>query len=75
MQIQQRKRAVGVVGWLGKPGQKVGVAVGYALPVLQRVGVRRKELDPTPDAGVVFSDLGDALERLVVRVDLEAGGP
>ena len=53
----------------------MGVAVGRAFTVFQRVGVGRKELKSAPDARFVLADLGDALECLVVRIYLELGEP
>ena len=67
--------AVEVGGWLGKPGKEVGIAIGRALSVLQSVGVGGEEFQPALHAGIVLADLGDVLECLVVRVDVELGGP
>ena len=67
--------AVGFGGRLRKAGKEIGVAVVGAFAVFQGVRARREELKPAPDASVVFADLGDALERFVVRVDAEFSGP
>ena len=48
---------------MGKQGKGVGVAVGRALPILRRLGVRQKELVPAPDTGVLFFNLGNVLKR------------
>jgi len=60
---------------LGKSGKEVGVAVGRPSSIFEGVGVCGEELKPTPNAGVMLAYLGDALERLVVGVDAELGGP
>ena len=57
--------AVEVGGWLWEPSKKICIAIGGASPVLEGVGVSGEE----------FADLSDTLKRLVVRVDVELGGP
>ena len=61
-----------VAGWGRK---EVGVAVGRPSSIFEGVGVCGEELEPAPNAGVMLAYLGDALERLVVLVDVELGGP
>ena len=63
--------AVGFGGWLGEAGKEIGVCVGRAFAVLQRVCERGEELQPALDAGVVLAYFGDVLERFVVRLDSE----
>ena len=67
--------AVGVGFWLGEAGDEVGVTVGRAFTGLQRVCVRGEELQSKLNAAVMFAYFGYALERLVVRIDAELGGP
>lgn len=62
-------------GWLWKAGKEVGIAVVGTFAVSKGAGVRREELEPSPDAGVVLAYFGDGFERLVVRVNAEFGGP
>ena len=59
---------------MGKAGEEVGVAVGQTIAVFQRVGVGGEEFKPALNAGVVFANLGNVLERFVVGVDAEIGG-
>lgn len=58
--------AAGFSGWLRKAEKEVGVAVVGTFEVFQGERVRREELDPLPDARVVFTYLGNAFELLVV---------
>ena len=67
--------AVGFGDRLREAGKEIGVAVVGVFAVFQGVRVCRVELEPAPDASVVFADLGDALERFVVRVDVGFSGP
>ena len=53
----------------------IGVTVGAAVAVLQRLVVCREEFKPSLDSGVVLSNLGETLEGLVVREDAEGGTP
>ena len=65
--------AVKVGGWLWESRKEIGI--GGASPAFQGVGVGGEELQPALDASVVFADFNDTLKRLVVRVDVELGGP
>lgn len=59
---------VEVDGWLGETGKKVGFVIGQEFPMFQAVRVSGEKFQPALDARVVFSDLGDILERCVVGV-------
>ena len=54
--------------------KEIGVTIGRAFSLVQRVDGRGEELQPSMDAGVVLAYLGDVLERLVVRVYVELDG-
>ena len=57
---------------VGKETVVAGISV---FAVFQGVRVRREELKPAPDTGVLLAHLDDALESFVVRVSAEFGGP
>ena len=50
-------------------------SVGAAFAVLQSIAVCREEFEPSLDSGVALSNLGEDLERLVVRKNAEGGIP
>lgn len=68
-----RFSAVEVGGWLGEEGEEIGITSGRACKVFQNVGVGGEEPQPALDAGAVFANLHDTLERFVVGVDSELG--
>ena len=43
------------------------------MAVIQSIVVCREEFEPSSDSGVVLSNIGEALEGLVVRDDSEGG--
>ena len=51
----------------GQVGQEVGVPVGTAFARFQGVAVRSEDFQPSVYPRVVFSDLVEAFERLVIR--------
>ena len=54
-------------GRLWQAGEKISIAVGAALAVLESVVERGEELEPPMDSRVVVPYLGDALQYFVVQ--------
>ena len=67
-------RSRSVAGCGGRERKSALPLISRAILVLQGVGVGGDELQPTLDASVVLADFSDALEGLVIRVDVEFGG-
>lgn len=52
---------------------EVGIAVAQAFTIFHSVGVGGDDTQPVLDADVVLANLGNALQRFMVRADEELG--
>ena len=64
-----RSSAVVFRGRLWQTGQEIGISVGAALTVFERVVERSEKLEPPLDSRIVIPHFANAFDRLVIRED------